>query len=480
MEHVDILIVGAGAAGIPAALFGSATGAHVVLVDTASRAGGTFYLSTGQMSAAGTRLQAEKGIDDSPQKHFDDVMRINKGTANPDLVKLAVDNAADTLHWLFDNGLEVLPEHPVVHFGHEPYETPRTYWAAAGGLAIWDILKPLLDASVASQQIDLRLETKLSSISRNGNGVRVTLEHAGRRYDITAGTVLLATGGYTSNPELFSELSGGKPLYGGANEHSLGQGLVAARNIGASIVNRNYYLPSFAAVADVSAHGGYTFLTQTYPQFRQPWEVYVNSDGQRFMREDDPSVDRRERELLKLPGMRFWAIFDESIRDAAPSFFLTHSWDEIKSRFNKDPAFRSAESLSDLAQLIDCDAQTLQRSISEFNEAVNTGTADEFGREHRPLAVGKPPFYAIEHVGWSIVGFAGLGVNAALQVVDESGAIIDGLYAAGEILGMGATSGDAFSGGMSVTPAMTFGRLLGQQLADEYSQHQDTDRGTDN
>jgi fumarate reductase flavoprotein subunit len=472
MEHVDVLIVGAGAAGVPTALFASETGAHVVLVDAATRAGGTFYLSTGQMSAAGTRLQAEKGIDDSPQKHFDDVMRISKGTANPDLVRLAVDNAADTLHWLLDNGLEVLPEHPVVHYGHEPYETPRTYWAEAGGLAVWDVLRPVLEARVAARQVDLRLETKLSSISRNGNGVRVTLEHAGRRYDITAGTVLLATGGYASNPELFTELSGGKPLYGGANEHSLGQGLVAARNIGARIVNRNYYLPSFAAVPDSSAHGGYTFLTQTYPQFRQPWELYVDSDGRRFMAEDEPSVDRRERELLKLPGMRFWAIFDESIRQAAPSFFMEHSWDDIAPRFNKDPAFRSADSLSDLAQKIDCNAQTLQRSIGEFNKAVDAGAPDAFGREHRPLALAKAPFYAVEHVGWSIVGFAGLGVNSALQVIDESGATIDGLYAAGEILGMAATSGDAFTGGMSVTPAMTFGRLLGQQLAHEYSQHQ--------
>ncbi|MFT6287220.1 MAG: fumarate reductase flavoprotein subunit [Alcanivorax sp.] len=472
MEHVDVLIVGAGAAGVPAALFASETGAHVILADAASRAGGTFYLSSGQMSAAATRLQSEKGIDDSPQKHFDDVMRINKGTANPDLVRLAVDNAADTLHWLLDNGLEVLPEHPVVHYGHEPYETPRTYWAEAGGLAIWHVLKPQLEARVAAHQIDLRLETKLSSISRGSNGVRVTLEHAGRRYDITAGSVLLATGGYASNPELFTELSGGKPLYGGANEHSLGQGLVAARNIGARIVNRNYYLPTFAAVPDSSAHGGYTFLTQTYPQFRQPWEIYVNSDGQRFMREDEPSVDRRERELLKLPGMRFWAIFDESIREAAPSFFTEHSWDEIAPRFNKDPAFRSADSLSDLAQKIDCDAQTLQRSIGEFNKAVDAGAPDAFGREHRPLPLGKAPFYAVEHVGWSIVGFAGLGVNAALQVVDESGTTIEGLYAAGEILGMAATSGDAFTGGMSVTPAMTFGRLLGQRLAHEHSQHQ--------
>jgi fumarate reductase flavoprotein subunit len=465
LEQSDILIIGAGAAGVPAALHASAGESKVVLVDAAARAGGTFYLSSGQMSAAGTRLQAAKGIEDSPQKHFDDVMRINRGTANPELVRLAVENAADTLHWLLDNGLELLPEHPVVHYGHEPYETPRTYWAEEGGLAVWKVLSPLLDQAVADGRVDLRLNTRLVALARDDDGVRVTLEQAGRRYDIRSGRVLLATGGYASNPQLFSELSGGKPLYGGANDHSLGQGLAAARNIGAKVVNRDYYLPSFAAVPDASAQGGYTFLTETYPQFRQPWEIYLDADGRRFMREDDPSVDRRERELKAVPGMRFWAVFDEGVRSAAPSFFTTMDWSEAAQRFNAAPGFCRADSLAELAALTGCDPETLQTSVHEYNAALSSGAPDPFGRQHRPLALERGPFYAVEHVGWSIVGFAGLGVDDSLRVTDTAGAPIEGLFAAGEILGMGTTSGDAFVGGMSVTPAMTFGRLLGQQFA---------------
>lgn len=472
MEHCDVLIIGAGAAGIPAALFASEAALEaeaapkIVLADAAPRAGGTFYLSSGQMSAAGTRLQAARGIEDSPQAHFDDVMRISRNTANPDVVRLAVDNAADTLHWLLDSGLEVLPEHPVIHYGHEPYEIPRTYWAETGGLAIWDVLRPLLEARVEVGAIDLRLEHKLVALARDADGVVVTMEHVGRRYELRSPRVLLSTGGYASNPELFTELSGGKPLYAGANDYSLGMGLVAARNIGARLVNREHYLPSFAAVADAAAHGGFTFHTETYPQFRQPWELYVDTQGRRFMREDDPSVDRRERELLRQPGMRFWAIFDEGIREAAPSFFTLENWEQIEERFNREPAFCKAESLEDLAERTGCDAENLAASISAYNDAQRSQAPDPFEREHRPLPLERAPYYAVEHVGWSIVGFAGLGVNDELQVIDSDGQPIEGLYAAGEVLGMGATSGDSFVGGMSVTPAMTFGRLLGARFAE--------------
>jgi fumarate reductase flavoprotein subunit len=450
---------------VPAALHAATGSARVVLVDAAARAGGTFYLSSGQMSAAGTRLQAAKGIEDSPQQHFDDVMRINRGTADPALVRLAVDNAADTLHWLLDNGLQVLPEHPVIHYGHEPYETPRTYWAEEGGLAVWKVLAPMLEDAVAAGRVDLRLSTRLVALARDEGGVRVTLAHEGKRYDMRAARVLLATGGYASNPELFSELSGGKPLYGGANDFSLGQGLVAARNIGAQVVNRDFYLPSFAAVPDRAAQGGYTFLTQTYPQFRQPWEIYVDSDGRRFMREDDPSVDRRERRLKAVPGMRFWALFDEGIRQAAPSFFSTMEWREAAQRFNVAPGFCRADSVPELAALTGCDEAELRTSIETYNRAIAADSPDPYQREHRPLPLERAPFYAVEHVGWSIVGFAGLGVDGELRVTDASGQPIPGLYAAGEILGMGTLSGDAFVGGMSVTPAMTFGRLLGGRFA---------------
>ena len=71
-------------------------------------------------------------------------MRISRGTANPGIVRLAVENAADTLHWLMDNGFEPLPEHPIIHYGHEPYTTPRTYWGKDEGRSVSGRTRPAI------------------------------------------------------------------------------------------------------------------------------------------------------------------------------------------------------------------------------------------------------------------------------------------------------------------------------------------------
>ena len=104
-EAWDLIIVGGGTAGLPAAIFGARRGAKVLIIEASLQIGGTLFLSTGQMSAAGTRLQKEKGIQDSAQLHFDDVLRISRRTVRPELVRLAVDNAATTFDWLMENGL---------------------------------------------------------------------------------------------------------------------------------------------------------------------------------------------------------------------------------------------------------------------------------------------------------------------------------------------------------------------------------------
>ena len=461
----DIIVVGAGAAGIPAALFGSDAGARVLLVEAAETIGGTFHVSSGQMSAAGSRVQAAQGIRDTPDDHFRDVMRISRDTADPALVRLAVDNAADTLHWLLDLGLVLEPGHPVIHYGHEPYGIPRTYWAAEGGLSILKRLAPAIEQATAEGRIEVRTGTRMTGLITDASGavVGARLQRDERDTEVTARAVVLATGGYTADAALFSEMSGGRPRYGGGYAYARGDGLRAAVSIGAQVRNREAYLPTFAAVSAADAPGGYTFLTQTYPQFRQPWEIYVDDAGDRFIREDEPSVDLRERALLALPRMRFWALYDAGIARDAPSFHLT-SAEQTACRFETDPDHLTSDSIEDLARRAGIDAGRVARTIQAYNDAILSGAPDPFGRLHRPRPIREPPFYAVRHVGWSVVGFAGLGIDAALRVTDESDRPIPNLYAAGEILGLAATSGNAFAGGMSVTPAMTFGRLLGTEL----------------
>ena len=467
-ETCDILVIGAGAAGMPTALMAAQGGARVMLVDADDCVGGAFHLSSGQMSAAGTRLQAAKSILDTPDDHFADIMRISGNTADPALVRLAVDNAADTLHWLLDNGLELLPEHPIVHHGHEPYGTPRTYWGPDEGRSVLNVLQPMVERAVDAGCIDLRLGVRLEALERLPDGrIRGDLRGGSGPLAVAARATVLATGGYTADPVLFSKLSGGKPLHGGGHPMARGEGLIAAVGIGAATVNEAVHLPAFAAVEVPGAHGGVAMITQTYPQSRQPWEIYVDGGGRRFVAEDEPSVDARERALLAIEGMMFWAIFDERIKREAPPFLVRSNPRDGTPDFDSLPGYRQAASLEELATKTGLDPVALKATVNAYNSDLMNGVADPLGRAHRPSPLVEPPFHALRHLGWSIVGFAGLAVDGSLRVLDGDRVAIPNLYAAGEILGLGATSGNAFVGGMSVTPAMTFGRLLGQRLARE-------------
>jgi fumarate reductase flavoprotein subunit len=465
-DRFDIVVIGAGAAGMPAAIFAARAGAHVLVVEAADRIGGTFHLSSGQMSAAGTRIQAEKGIHDTPELHYQDIMRISRNTANPAVVRLAVQHAADTLHWLMDSGFEPLPEHPIIHFGHEPYTIPRTYWGKDEGRSVLNVIAPQFEAEVASGAIVLWLETRLVRLTTDDQGAvtGAVVQRAGREIAIGGDAVILACGGYSANAALFPGLSAGKPLYGGGYPYSQGDGLIAAQGVGAAVINQDKFLPTFAGIEDPDAVGGVLFGTQTYPQFRQPWEVYVDRAGRRFVREDEPSVDVRERALLALPDMSFWVIYDAAIRRDAPEFFAKLPAEVVEARFGNHPGYRKAGGIAELADEIGVDPATLAATIDDYNRGVRDGAPDPMGREHRPLPIAEAPFYAVRHVGWSIVGFAGLAVDADLRVLGPGGKPIPNLYAAGEVLGLGATSGNSFVGGMSVTPAMTFGRLLGARL----------------
>ena len=211
----DLITVGAGTAGIPAAIFAAARGGRVLMLDAAADIGGTLHLSTGQMSAAGTRLQASLGIEDSAAAHFDDVMRISKGTADPALVRLAVDNAAATFDWLMECGFKPLPDHPVLGLGHEPYSRKRYYWGIDGGRTILAVFRRELQPWVDRGRVDVLLSSPVTALLTNdaGDVEAVRVESAGGSAVFRARSVLLSCGGYVSNPSLFERLAG-VPDYG--------------------------------------------------------------------------------------------------------------------------------------------------------------------------------------------------------------------------------------------------------------------------
>jgi fumarate reductase flavoprotein subunit len=478
-EHYDVIVVGAGTAGIPTAGFAARRGAKVLLIDAADRIGGTLHLSGGNMSAGGTRVQAAKGITDSPAQHFDDIMRISHGTADPVMVRLAVDNAPDTVHWLLDIGFEMLPEMPVINYGHEAYRVPRTYWGPEFGISVLKAIEPWLDTEIEAGRIELRLDTKLVGLQQNDSRQVTGAVLRGRDgvHRVVCGdNIVLTTGGYTANSALFPMLNDGRPLYSLGDEYSQGEGITIALGAGSYLRGGQMMLPTFGGVEDPHRPGYYLGgVVNLTPQYRQPWEIFVNLEGERFVCEDTDSVDLRERALLRQTDMRFWVIFDQTIKDAAPG--ILSDWPDnpyrdqelppgksiYDSAIDKHPDFSSAATLAELADKTGIDRKALERTVVAYNRGVADGQ-DPLGRRHHPLPIAKPPFYAIRNHGTSVKSYAGIAVDPELRVLDRHDRPIANLYAAGEALGGGVMTGNSFCGGMSVTPALTFGRLLGDRI----------------
>lgn len=464
----DVIIIGAGTTGLPAAIFAAERSDKILVVDAAPEIGGTLHLSSGQMSGAGTRLQKEKGYDDSPAQHIEDIMRISKNTADREIAGLAVDNAAETLDWLESINFSPLPEHPVKGQAHEPYSVNRYVWGEDMGKSILAVLKPPFEALVESGKVTLKLNTRVTELVQNGGGAVtgvVTQSDIGATEKLTAGAVLIAAGGYVANGDMYKEMSG-HPAYG---DHSypycIGDGLNLGLDAGGTAWGHENYLTSFGCVMqsyDVPSKVRWRQIH--WPERRTPWEIYVNVHGKRFIREDEPSVDVREHTIQDQPDLRHWIVFDSVTLKEAPALFADVSASKIQSAAEKgEPMFYVADSISALADKAGLPAVTLEETVASFNIG-QASEKDEFGRKTMPRPITDGPFYAIRSQAMSVSSTVGLKVNTSLEVVREDGSPISGLYAAGESLGQGAMMGSSFCGGMLVTPALTFGKMLGQRL----------------
>jgi fumarate reductase flavoprotein subunit len=149
-----------------------------------------------------------------------------------------------------------------------------------------------------------------------------------------------------------------------------------------------------------------------------------------------------------------------------PGWSAAPAWSakRIMNESNQHTMFKSDYDLEILAVKSDLNPKNLVATVERYNTDLINKRNDVFQRIHRPLPIAKPPFYSIRLQGWTLCSFAGLAVNGNLEVIKPSGKPVKNLYAVGEVIGAGTTSGNAYVNGMMVTPAITFGRLLGEQI----------------
>ncbi len=466
-RRYDVVVVGAGTAGIPCALEAATAGARVLLLEKDGRVGGTLHTSGGHLSAAGTRRQAAQSIQDDSDLHLADVRRISHGSARDDLVRRAVELAPVTVDWLDDLGFDFAPETPRLVYGHEPYSAPRTYYGRDGGLSILHVLEPLLRDAVARGDVELRTATPVTGLRSDGEGrvVGVTVWSRDGDQDVDAGAVVLATGGFAADPDVFAEIEG-VPLVSAAHPTSTGDGLLLARTVGGAVAGRGTYLPTFGGLPHPTTptRAQWSDRPLLIATERPPWEVYVDRAGRRFVAEDEPSIDQKERALVAVPDMTFWTVFDDRARRESVPMVLGWSPADLAARAGRRAGVHTADDLESLARLAGIDPTGLLGTVRDYNAALTDGRPDPTGRQHRPAPIAEPPYFALENHGITLISFAGVDVDADLAVRRTDGSVVPGLFAVGEVLGAGASCGNSFCGGMMVTPAIGLGRWLGARL----------------
>jgi fumarate reductase flavoprotein subunit len=464
-EQYDLICVGAGSAGMPLAIQAARRGVRILQLEADSRVGGTLHYSAGQMAAAHTRLQRELGIEDSPEEFYEDAQRIAHNTIQPDLLRLFTSHSAELLDWLMELGFQPVPGSPVAMNYHAPYRTRRYLWGPKEAVSVYEVLYPSYSKLVESGAIDLRLNRRLMRVLTrpDGSAEGVEVDTASGRERYYGRTVVLATGGYGASPEVWQQLGPQSLTVSYCNPFSRGDGIIAARDAGAVVDGSDKFSPTFAGIRGNPDDPRSGLFLDLEPKNRAIWEIYLDARGRRFMREDHPNIEYRERSLLAQPNLAMTVLFDAGIlMNALPMMDMPP--EEFKGRFGRQSNFLVDDTLAGLARQLGVQEAVLQQTVQRYNSFVDRGIDEDFGRDFLIRRIEKAPFYALKACGISVVSPAGVKVDGQLRVLRTSGEPIGNLFAVGEVTGFTRLAGNTFVGGLSLTPALTFGYLLGKTL----------------
>ena len=475
----DIIIIGAGGAGLSAAIEAAANGAEKVLVlEMTASTGGALNFTSGSMSAAGTIIQKEDGIEDTVESYIADIINNGDdfgGQPNEKLITVYANKAAEVFDWLYESGLKdctfsadrATGARAVFAPEHALYSIQRTYKASPMDKTKYkSAAHEVLDKLVAADEcIEIKLNTKATELVANEKGQVLTVKtEDGASYTAKKG-IIVATGGYSSNSKLMGEFTkyGEYYLAGGA-PGSDGNALPMMQKVGAGLTAMDA-IPTFpmGLVSKTDETKGQIASTYTW----KTGGIVVNQEGLRFCNETESNPAPREVALEEQPGAVQYDIYtDKILEDLAANnsaYFMT-------AYFNGPEALGAhvmyeADSIEGLAEKIGVPAENLVKTIEEYNAAVEKGEPDQFGREFNVkntynLATNKvegDKFYAIRLHALCVMTLGGVTANENMQVLDESGNVIPGLYAAGEVVG--GIWGKFVSGGTGVMGPIVFGKI---------------------
>ena len=483
-EQCDVVVVGAGNAAMCAALAAREHGAEVVVLERApeDEAGGNTRFTAGAIRFAYDGLEDLRALmpdlsaDEiartdfgayTEDQFFDDMARVTENRADPDLVELLVRRSKATLMWLRGKGFRFVPI-----YGRQAFKVNNRFkfW---GGLTVeaWGGGEGLVEAhckAAAANGIKIFYEARALSLLHDDEGVKgLTLRYQGKTQTIHCRAVVLAAGGFESNPEWRTRYLG--PGWDLAKvrgtRFNTGDGIRMALDIGAS--PRGNWSGCHAVGWDRNApEFGDLAVGDGFQKHSYPWGIMINANGERFV---DEGADFRNYTyakygavILRQPGQFAWQIFDKKVTHLLRDEYRIRQVTKV-----------TANTLVELAgKLDDVNPKRALETIEQYNAAVRTdipfdpNVKDGRRTERLPVpksnwanTIDQPPFEAYAVSCGITFTFGGLRITTEGQVVDTDGRPIPGLYAAGELVG--GLFYFNYPGGTGLMSGAVFGRIAG-------------------
>ena len=435
----EIVIIGAGGAGMTAAIMTKQAGKDFILLEKMPYAGGNTTKATGGMNAAETHYQKEQGIVDSKALFAADTMKGGHALNDASLVAVMANSSADAIDWLDTIGAEL----PKISFSGGA--SVNRIHAPADGSGVGAFLVDRFSAKLNELGVETMYETAATELITDAEGkiTGVKAEGPDAVYTINAKAVILATGGFGANEEMYTQYR--PDLKGTVTTNApgaTGDGILMAQALGADLVD----------IEQIQLHPTVEQTTSILitESVRGDGAILVNQGGVRFTNEllTRDAVSAAE---LAQEGQYAYIIFDQKLRDNLKAI----------EKYVKSGITVQADTIEGLAEQLAIDPATLAKTLADWNEIVKNQRDPEFGRTtgmNEDLST--PPYYAIKIAPGIHHTMGGIKINTSAEVISTEGKAIPGLFAAGEVCG-GVHGGNRL-GGNAVADIVIFGRIAAE------------------
>ena len=435
----EVVVIGAGGAGMTAAIMLHQAGKNFVLLEKMPYAGGNTTKATGGMNAAETHYQKEQGIEDSKALFAADTMKGGHALNDPELVAMMANESANAIDWL-DTIDAALPK-----ISYSGGASVNRIHAPEDGSGVGGYLVERFSSKLNELGVEPLYDTAATELLTDAEGKICGVKAEGKDtiYTFNCKAVILASGGFGANEDMYTQYR--PDLKGTVTTNApgaTGDGIVMAQKLGAALVD----------IEQIQLHPTVEQTTSILitESVRGDGAILVNQSGVRFTNElltrDAVSAAELEQE-----GQYAWIIFDQNLRDHL----------KATEKYVKSGITVQADTIEGLAEILKIDPATLAKTLNDWNGYVKDQRDPDFGRTTGMDAdLTTPPYYAIKIAPGIHHTMGGVKINTAAQVINTEGKVIPGLFAAGEVTG-GVHGGNRL-GGNAVADIVIFGRIAAE------------------